>query len=252
MGLQLNPTKTTIGHTLTEDEGQAGFDFLGFNVRQYHAGRYKTRTYRGQAGFPGQAARTGKTLIRPSQKAQIRHLAHLKQVIRDYRGSSQGGLIGKLNPIIRGWVNYYKTSAATAIFNRSTAQLYYKLRRWAALRHPRKWPKWCYRRYWKRLDGLIRFTDGEHYLCQYEHTKIKRHTKVIGSKSPFDGDWLYWAQRLQQHPLKPLRVVKLLKWQRGKCEDCGLPFTTEDVLEVHHIVTGNFHAEFWRGSGAGD
>jgi len=41
-----------------------------------------------------------------------------------------------------------------------------------------------YRRYWKRLDGLIRFTDGEHYLFQYEHTKIKRHVKVMGSKSP--------------------------------------------------------------------
>jgi len=26
-----------------------------------------------------------------------------------------------------------------------------------------------------------------------------------------------------------------LKWQRGKCEICGLPFSTEDVLEVHHI-----------------
>jgi RNA-directed DNA polymerase len=227
MGLQLNPTKTHIVHTLNEHEGQAGFDFLGFNVRQYQMGRYKTRTYRGQAGF--------KTLIRPSKKAIKRHLAHLKQVIRDYRGASQAGLIGKLNPIIRGWANYYKTCAAKTIFNKMTAQLYYKLRRWAAFRHPRKWRKWCYRRYWKRLDGLIRFTDGEHYLFQYEQTKIKRHKKVKGHKSPFDGDWLYWAQRLQQHPLKPLRVVKLLKWQSGKCESCGLPFTTEDVLEVHHI-----------------
>jgi RNA-directed DNA polymerase len=32
-----------------------------------------------------------------------------------------------------------------------------------------------------------------------------------------------------------LRVVKLLKWQRGKCEECGLPFTAEDILEVHHL-----------------
>jgi retron-type reverse transcriptase len=83
--------------------------------------------------------------------------------------------------------------------------------------------------------AVIRFADGEHYLFQYEQTKIRRHIKVIGSKSPFDGDWLYWAQRLQRHPLKPVRVIKLLKWQRDKCEDCGLPFTTEDVLEVHHI-----------------
>jgi RNA-directed DNA polymerase len=122
IGLRLNPSKTYLAHTLNDFEGQAGFDFLGFNIRQYHVGRYKTRTYRGQAGFPGQAARTGKTLIRPSKKAQKRHLAHLKQVIRDYRGSSQGGLSGKLNPIIRGWANYYKTCTAKKIFNQMSVR----------------------------------------------------------------------------------------------------------------------------------
>ena len=227
MGLQLNPAKTHIGHTLNQHQAAAGFDFLGFNIRQYQVGRYKTRTYRGQAGF--------KTLIKPSKKAQKRHLAYLKQVIRDHRGNSQGRLIAKLNPIIRGWANYYKNCAAKATFNRMSTQLYDKLRRWAAFRHPRKGSSWRYRRYWRRSAGPIRFSDGHNHLFQYEQTKIKRHTKVIGSKSPFDGDWLYWAQRLQQHPLIPLRVLKLLKWQGNKCEDCGLLFMTEDVLEIHHL-----------------
>ena len=121
MGLQLNPTKSYISHTRDEHNGRVGFDFLGFNIRQYRVGKYKTRTYRGSVDF--------KTLIRPSKDAQKRHLAHLKQVICDYRGSSQAGLIGKLNPIIRGWANYYKTGAAKRTFNRMTAQLHYKLRR---------------------------------------------------------------------------------------------------------------------------
>jgi RNA-directed DNA polymerase len=228
MGLRLNPSKTYLSHTLQHFQGrQAGFDFLGFNIRQYGVGRYKTRTYRGQAGF--------KTLIRPSHIAIQRHLAHLKHVIRQHRGAAQAGLIGTLNPIIRGWANYYKTCSAKKYFSKMSAQLYFKLRRWAAFRHPRKWPKWCYHRYWQRVDGRIRFSDGTHYLYLYEQTKIKRHTKVIGSKSPFDGDWLYWTQRLQRDPLKPTRIIKLLKRQSGKCEDCGLPFTAEDVLEVHHI-----------------
>ncbi len=113
-----------------EHEGQAGFDFLGFNIRQYQVGSYKTRTNRGQAAF--------KTLIRPAKKAIKRLMAHLKQVIRAYRGSSQAGLIGKLNPIIRAWANYYKTCRAKEIFKRMSTQLYHKLRRWAAFRHPRK------------------------------------------------------------------------------------------------------------------
>jgi RNA-directed DNA polymerase len=134
MGLRLKPGKTRITHTLDKYKGKVGFDFLGFNIRQHRVGRYKTRSYRAKAGF--------KTLIKPSKKSQQRHLAQLKQVIRDYRGSSQAGLIGKLNPIIRGWANYYRTCSAKQIFDRLSTQLYHKLRRWAAFRHPRKWPSW--------------------------------------------------------------------------------------------------------------
>jgi RNA-directed DNA polymerase len=227
MGLRLKPSKIHITHTLHTHEGKVGFDFLGFNIRQYRVGRYKTRSYRAKAGF--------KTIIKPSKKSQQRHLAQLKQIIRDYRGSSQAGLIGKLNPIIRGWANYFRTCSAKQVFDRMTKQLFHKLRRWAAFRHPRRWPHWCYRRYWRIHKGRIRFSDGTNYLHQHEQTSIRRHTKVLGSKSPFDGDWVYWAKRLMRDPLKPLRVVKLLKGQQGKCEECGLPFTAEDVVEVHHL-----------------
>ena len=230
VGLRLKPSKTRITHTLEPFEGNVGFDFLGFNIRQFHVGRYKTRSYRGQAGF--------KTLIKPSRQAQKHHLAELKQLIRHYRGSAQAGLIGKLNPLIRGWARYYRTCSSKRIFNQMSGQLYYKLLRWAAFRHPRKYKSWWYARYWQRINGKIRFSDGEHYLFHYEDMKIKRHTKVIGSKSPYDGDWVYWAKRLRKDPLKPVRVVKLLKWQEGKCGDCGLRFTAEDMVEVHH-VNGN-------------
>ena len=39
MGLELKPSKTRIGHTLREVDGRAGFDFLGFSVRQFPGGR---------------------------------------------------------------------------------------------------------------------------------------------------------------------------------------------------------------------
>jgi RNA-directed DNA polymerase len=119
MGLRLKPSKTHITHTLNEYEGKVGFDFLGFTIRQYPVAQYHTRTYRDQPGF--------KTLIRPSNKAIKRHLYHLKQIIRQYRGHSQAALIGKLNPIIRGWANYYKTCAAKETFNDLDKELFWKL-----------------------------------------------------------------------------------------------------------------------------
>ena len=40
------------------------------------------------------------------------------------------------------------------------------------------------------------------YLSDHAATAIQRHVKVKGTVSPFDGNLLYWAKRLQHsHPL---------------------------------------------------
>lgn len=228
MGLRLKPSKTRVTHTLNPYQGQVGFDFLGFTIRQYPVTQYHTRTYRGKPGF--------KTLIRPSKKAIQRHLYQLKYIIREYRGYAQAALIGKLNPIIRGWANYYKTCTAKRTFNNLDTQLFWKLTKWARFRHPRKWWRWIYRRYWQRPPGknTIEFTDGDFTLINYVHTKIERHTKVKGPKSPFDGDWTYWTARLGKDPTQPKRVCVLMKIQKGRCTECGLRLRAMDVLEIHH------------------
>ena len=78
------------------------------------------------------------------------------------------------------------------------------------------------------------FSDGKNTLIGYVDTPIVRHVKVRGDKSPYDGDWVYWVQRLGRDPTKPNRVVRLLKQQSGRCMACGLRFTTEDATETHH------------------
>jgi len=45
---------------------------------------------------------------------------------------------------------------------------------------------------------------------------------------------VYWSSRLGRDPAKPLRVIRLLKRDEGRCLLCGLRFTIEDVMEVHH------------------
>jgi retron-type reverse transcriptase len=45
MGLKLKPSKTRIAHTLIpeqSEDGQAGFDFLGYHIRQFQVGKYKS------------------------------------------------------------------------------------------------------------------------------------------------------------------------------------------------------------------
>jgi RNA-directed DNA polymerase len=224
IGLQLKAAKTHITHTLNEHDGHTGFDFLGFTVQQYRVGKY--RAHKRHAGY--------KTLITPSRKAAQRHLRELKALIRQYRGAPQAALIAELNPKIRGWTLYYQSSVAARLFNKLDSLLHHKLMRWASFRHPRKTNGWRYRRYWRQVGTYMTFSDGTSSLTRHGEMPITRHVKVKGDKSPYDGDWVYWGARLGRDPTKPKRVIWLLKQQHGRCPHCGLRFTTEDVLEVHH------------------
>ena len=51
-----------------------------------------------------------KTLITPSKEKVVLHQRRLAEIIRRHRAAPQEALIAHLNPIIRGWCNYYRTS----------------------------------------------------------------------------------------------------------------------------------------------
>jgi RNA-directed DNA polymerase len=104
MGLELEPSKTRITHTLEAIDGNVGFDFLGCSIRQYRVG--KTHSKRGY-----------KTFIKPSKAAQVRHGQRLKEIIKTRRSATQAQLIAHLNPVIRGWSNYYSTVCSKAVFS---------------------------------------------------------------------------------------------------------------------------------------
>ena len=81
---------------------------------------------------------------------------------------------------------------------------------------------------------LLAFT----YFCQAvsKETPIERHIKVQNSRSPYDGDWVYWSSRMGRHPEVNGRVATLLKRQEGKCPECNLFFKEGDILEVDHRI----------------
>jgi RNA-directed DNA polymerase len=226
MGLQLKASKTHITHTLYEHEGRVGFDFLGFTIRQFPVGKHRKKAYQERAAF--------KTIIRPSREAQKRHLLQVKATIRKYRSAPQVAPIARLNPMIRGWRQYYCTSVASEVFNRQDHLMAYMLLQWGKYRHPKKGARWRYRRYWQRRNGKWEFGHPEGILVWHADIPIQRHIKVKGEKSPYDGDWVYWGQRLGRDPTRPKRVVMLLKQQGGKCAACGLYLTDRDRIEVHH------------------
>lgn len=233
MGLELKPSKTRIGHTFKEVEGRAGFDFLGFTTRQFPVGKTKTmHNGQGQAlGFV--------TLIKPSKEAVKRHLDKLREIIAAHQNAPQAALIGRLNPVIRGWSNYYSTQVSKETFHTLDHVLNKMLLSWAYRRHLRKSRKWVVRKYWDIDQGHgWTFIARKFNLRLYSHSEmpIVRHVKVQDTRSPFDGDWAYWSSRLGRYPDVLPAVAKLLKRQKGKCPWCGLFFKDDDVWNADHIV----------------
>jgi RNA-directed DNA polymerase len=230
LGLELKPSKTQITHTLNHYNDTVGFDFLGFQVRQYHVG--KTRTAHNSNGQP-----LGfKTIIKPGKENIRRHKRTLAAFIDRHQQATQAVLIARLNPKIKGWANYYARVCSKQTLNSIDCWLYHKLWAWAGRRHPNKGKRWRARKYWGFHLGRWIFEAGSQRLVKASHTPIRRHIKVQGIRSPYDGDWLYWATRSGAHPEVPKRIAFLLKRQKGKCAFCGLYFRCEDLLEQDHIL----------------
>ncbi len=196
IGLELKPSKTRIAHTLKpeySEDGIAGFNFLGYNIRQFPAGKYvSSRNSKGKIlGF--------NTIINPSKEACKKHQESIKKIIKKHKSSPQGLLISKLNPVIRGWCNYYKFSDAssTKILSTQDHLIYQKLRAWGRYRC-KKLTK-AFEKYFYKIgknNWTFAFQEGNSkpYPLLF-HNKFgsssTNYVKVQGDKSPFDGNLVY-------------------------------------------------------------
>ena len=230
MSLELKPSKTRISHTLIPYEGNIGFDFLGFNIRQHPVGKH-------QSGCNGQGKKLGfKTIIKPSKEKVAAHIESIRNVIDTYKTAPQEALISKLNPIVRGWCNYYSTVSSKKTFGNCKNIIWSQLRAWARYRTGNFSYK-TLNKYWHYVGDRLTFsTKSGIKLKAHTDTPIKRHIKVKGNKSYFDGDVLYWSTRKGVHPELPKTVAMLLKKYKGRCPECGLMFVGDDLVEVDHII----------------
>ncbi len=223
-GLTLSEEKTRIVH-LTE-----GFDFLGFNIRQYPAPK---------------TSRTGwKLLIKPSKESVQEMRTKLKTLWEKAHGTNVQSVLGQLNPVIRGWANYFRTAVAKEIFSGLDRWMFYKEDRYTRRMHPKKSTDWRHRTYWGRfqLDRLDPWVFGDKqtggHLLKFSWFPIERHVLVKGTASPDDSRLAdYWAKR-QAAKARDLTSSKqkLAKRQQGRCRQCGETLFNDEELQVHHLL----------------
>jgi RNA-directed DNA polymerase len=222
-GLTLSEEKTRIVH-LSE-----GFDFLGFNVRHY-------RNINSQTGW--------KLLIRPARKSIAKFREKLRHTFERLHGSNAMGLIRVLNPMIRGWANYYRGVVSSKVFGRLGGDIFWKVRRWISKTHPNKSYTWRDRRYWMfhpaYPESRWNFVDKGSGMVLYRIgcTRIQRHVLIRGNACPDDPDFqAYFEQRnkrssqIEDYPKAAQRIIRL---QHSKCLHCGQSLFNGEEVHIHH------------------
>jgi RNA-directed DNA polymerase len=230
LGLELSQKKLAIR------DGRKNFSFLGFQIIQVvKQGKYKVK-------------------IHPSKTSCQKFLANVRQIIQENKAASAYQLIMKLRPVILGWANYFKYSECKQDFSSLTHKIFLKLRAWVFRRDTRNGRRFIKNKYFPS-GNTYNFDGSAHkdnwilcgtykskkkgtikaYLPHIVWVKSKKHVKIRNTKSPYDGDHIYWANRTTKHSTLPTRVKNLLVRQKNRCPWCKMPFTVTDIMEVDHI-----------------
>lgn len=222
-GLEISAEKTKVVHI------DDGFNFLGFNLRQYK----------------------GKLLIKPQKEKVLAFCKKIKATLSNMKTRTQEDVIKELNPFLRGFANYYRGAVSKETFSYIENRVWHYLRRWASRRHPNKPAKWVQKRYYSSFRGRNgtfmckgtgrRGQEKSHILYNISSTPIVRHIKVKGSSSPDDPSLReYWQKRTtdygKKYWAKGSKYEAIAKFQNWKCPVCGDSLFNGESIETHHIV----------------
>jgi group II intron reverse transcriptase/maturase len=126
LGLRLSPEKTRI---VELTRGREGFDFLGFHMRKVESWKWRGKFYLQR--WPSARAMS-------SIRAKIRALTDRRST-----GLALATVVERLNPVIRGWGNYFRGGNSAKKFMQIDSYVHERLAILAAAKHKRSGRRWA-------------------------------------------------------------------------------------------------------------
>jgi RNA-directed DNA polymerase len=152
MGLRLSEAKTRICHI---DEG---FDFLGWRIQR--------RNLRGRSGKKA-------VYTYPSKKALASIIGKIRRLTRRAHHRTLADLLTRLNPVLRGWCNYFRHGVSKRTFSYVDYFVFWRIFGWLRQRHPRLNKHTLVRRYlpdWQISDdGIELFRPASIAIVRYRY-----------------------------------------------------------------------------------
>ena len=160
----------------------------------------------------------GKCLVRPQKEKVQTFLKEVRAWLKTTKSLPPAALIGHLNPILRGWSNYYKKVNSKGVLTYVDHQIWRAVWHWCLSRHPNKSQHWVLRKYFKYANkrswaffGTVhnQFDGGKTdiFLFRTGDVPVKPHIKVAGAACPDDASLSdYWYKRKSKlaYPLESL------------------------------------------------
>jgi RNA-directed DNA polymerase len=115
LGVELHPQKTRIVHI------RDGFEFLGYKIK-----RGKRKLYLPASKIRSQAQQ-GALYAYPKEKSIRRFMDRVRQRTKRRTPLKTKELITELNPLLRGWGEYYKRAHVRLLFNRLDRWIIHRL-----------------------------------------------------------------------------------------------------------------------------
>jgi RNA-directed DNA polymerase len=152
MGLRLSLEKTRVCHI---DEG---FDFLGWRIQR--------RNRRGRSDEKA-------VYTYPSKKALASIIDKVRSLTRRHRHRTLADLLRRLNPVLRGWCNYFRHGVSKRTFSYVDYFVFWRIFGWLRQRHPRLNKHTLVRRYlpnWRISDdGIHLFQPASVAVTRYRY-----------------------------------------------------------------------------------
>ncbi|MGK7899529.1 MAG: group II intron reverse transcriptase/maturase [Xenococcus sp. (in: cyanobacteria)] len=180
-----------------------GFDFLGWHFIVLKNGKF--RSYPSEDNFKS-----------------------FRKKVKDIINSSNYGAMvkaKKLAPIVRGWRQYHRY----CMMDGGRNSLYFiQNRAFKVFNKEQKQNRHSSKKLLNQAFPTVSYSEN-------------KFVNVKGDKSPYDGDLAYWSKRNSK--LYDNYTSFALKRQNHSCSACGLKFTSEERIHLHH-VDGNH--DNWR------
>lgn len=178
-GLKLNPQKTKI-FRLSDQNAQ--LDFLDYTFKYNNKWKIKPHVfYTRHAGSRGIA-------LYPNKKKMHNFITKIKFIFKKSNNLDAYNLIAKLNPILRGWSNYYNMANSSHYRDTVRNALYRLIWKWAKRKHKRWGKKAIANTYFLRKTEVEKnFSEAQNPETAKSTFKKQKYLKFKNTKWVFHG-----------------------------------------------------------------